>query len=205
MIDSNPSFSESVADECATELSQLLEAADDASAAGPPVEWIVLARYGQVPQVARFGGTGPVPARDVEIVVSTERGTEVAVVLQPLTVRGSLADAAQQLTGHMLRLLTAADRELVQQRRQADDQSFSAWLQRAESWKLQLQIVDLEHTLDDRLILYVLNDRGPETTRLALLAAAAGFGVIHVQPVSAEGIVPEKSGGGCGDCGCSTH
>ena len=205
MIDSNPSFSESVADECATELSQLLEAADDSSAAGPPVEWIVLARYGQVPQVARFGGTGPVPARDVEIVVSTERGTEVAVVLQPLTVRGSLADAAQQLTGHMLRLLTAADRELVQQRRQADDQSFSAWLQRAENWKLQLQIVDLEHTLDDRLILYVLNDRGPETTRLALLAAAAGFGVIHVQPVSAEGIVPEKSGGGCGDCGCSTH
>lgn len=205
MIDRNPAFSESVADDCATEVSQLLEAAEDVAAAGPPIEWIVLARYGQVPQVARFGGVGPVPARDAEIVVSTERGTEVAVVLQPLTIRGSLADAAQQLTGRMLRLLSAADRVAVQQRRRADDQSFAAWLQRAEGWKLQLQIVDLEHTLDDRLILYVLNDRGPETTRLALLAAAAGFGVIHVQPVSAEGIVPEKSGGGCGDCGCSTH
>lgn len=205
MIDRNMSFSEPVADECATELSQLLQADDDSSSAGPPIEWIVLARYGLVPQVARFGGVGPVPARDAEIVVTTERGTELAVVLQPLTVRGALTAAAEQLTGRMLRSLSADDRAAAQQRRQADDQSFAAWLQRAENWKLQLQIVDLEHTLDDRLILYVLNDRGPETTRLALLAAAAGFGVVHVQPVSAEGIVPEKSGGGCGDCGCSTH
>jgi hypothetical protein len=42
---------------------------------------------------------------------------------------------------------------------------------------------------------------------LALLGAAAGYGVVHVQPVSAEGIVQEKSGGGggCGGGGCSTH
>jgi len=205
MIDRNTQFSESAPDECAAELSQLLQEAEDSSETVQPLDWIVLARYGLVPQVARFGGTGPAPARDTEIVVTTERGTELAVVLQPLPVRGALTDEAPQLTGRMLRLLSAADRAAVQQRRQADEQSFASWLQRAETWKLQLQIVDLEHTLDDRLILYVLNDRGPETTRLALLAAAAGCGVIHVQPVSAEGLVPEKSGGGCGDCGCSTH
>jgi hypothetical protein len=205
MIDRNTAFSESAADECAAELSQLLQSAEDPSEGVQPLDWIVLARYGLVPQVARFGGTGPVPARDAEIVVTTERGTELAVVLQPLKVRGPLTEAAEQLTGRMLRLLSAEDRAAVQQRRSADEQAFASWLQRAETWKLQLQIVDLEHTMDDRLILYVLNDRGPETTRLALLAAAAGCGIVHVQPVSAEGLVPEKSGGGCGDCGCSAH
>ncbi|MFM7166538.1 MAG: hypothetical protein ACKO3T_14970, partial [Planctomycetaceae bacterium] len=198
MIDRNTAFSESAADECAAELSQLLQSAEDPSEGVQPLDWIVLARYGLVPQVARFGGTGPVPARDAEIVVTTERGTELAVVLQPLKVRGPLTEAAEQLTGRMLRLLSAEDRAAVQQRRSADEQAFASWLQRAETWKLQLQIVDLEHTMDDRLILYVLNDRGPETTRLALLAAAAGCGIVHVQPVSAEGLVPEKSGGGCG-------
>ena len=65
---------------------------------------------------------------------------------------------------------------------------------------MQLELIDIERTLDDRLVLYVLNDRSAETTRLALLAAAGGFGVIHVQPVSAEGVVQTGGGGGCGSC-----
>ncbi|MFO0976393.1 MAG: hypothetical protein U0996_08345 [Planctomycetaceae bacterium] len=64
-------------------------------------------------------------------------------------------------------------------------------------------MIDIERTLDRRLILYVLNEHDPETTRLALLAAAGGHGIIHVQPVTSDGIPPEKSKGGCGDCGCS--
>ena len=203
--------STSFTDSCSAELTELLEATEltgveqSGAAAADAVDWVVLARYGLVPQVARFGGTGEVPTRDQEIVVTTERGTEAAVVLQALTARATQGVTDQQLTGRVLRLMSSTDHLSVQQRRQAADQSFAAWMQRAAGWKLQLQIIDLEHTLDDRLILYVLNDRGPETTRLALLAAAAGYGVIHVQAVSAAGIVPEKSGGGCGDCGCSTH
>ena len=203
--------STSFTDSCSAELTELLEAAEltgaeqSGVAAADAVDSVVLARYGLVPQVARFGGTGEVPTRDQEIVVTTERGKEAAVVLQALTARATQGVTDQQLTGRVLRLMSSTDHLSVQQRRQAADQSFAAWMQRAAGWKLQLQIIDLEHTLDDRLILYVLNDRGPETTRLALLAAAAGHGVIHVQPVSAAGIVPEKSGGGCGDCGCSTH
>ena len=77
-------------------------------------------------------------------------------------------------------------------------------------WQLQLQLIDVERTLgDDHVILYVLNDQNAETTRLALLAAAAGFGIIHVQPVTADGIVNQTSGGcgsgGCGSGGCSSH
>ena len=82
----------------------------------------------------------------------------------------------------------------------AAEVSFPLWTTRVEKWKMQLELIDIERTLDDRLILYVLNDRSAETTRLALLAAAGGFGVIHVQPVSAEGVVQASGGGGCGSC-----
>ena len=70
-----------------------------------------------------------------------------------------------------------------------------------------MELLDLEWTLDrGKLVVYVLGGRGPDTTRLALLAAASGQASIEVQPVSTEGLVPlERSGGGCGSggCGCS--
>ena len=92
---------------------------------------------------------------------------------------------------------------LQQQQRAAAE--FAEWQQRITDWQLQLQLIDLEWTLDDqKVILYVLNDQNAETTRLALLAAAAGMGIVQVQPVSAEGVIPpEPKGGGCGSGGCS--
>ena len=86
---------------------------------------------------------------------------------------------------------------------------FSGWIRRLRTWQLQLELIDLEWTLDRRLILYVLNARGAETTRLALLAAAHGDGTVHVQPVNADGVVSASSGGsgcgsGCGSGGCHT-
>ncbi|MFN8705965.1 MAG: hypothetical protein ACK50J_04745, partial [Planctomyces sp.] len=79
-------------------------------------------------------------------------------------------------------------------------------------WKLELELIDLEITLDEKTVLYVLNDRNAETTRLALLAAATGRGIVIVQPVTADGVVPLGSGGGggcgsggCGSGGCGSH
>ena len=71
-------------------------------------------------------------------------------------------------------------------------------------WKLDLDLVDLEWTLDrQKLVLYVLGGRGPEATKLALQAAAAGLAVVEVQPVTADGPVPlPPAGGGCGSGGC---
>jgi cell fate regulator YaaT (PSP1 superfamily) len=170
-------------------------------------EWIALVRYGRVPQVARFGGNALRPDRDALVVVSTERGEELGAVLHVSAGPKTLVENEPGLTGQVQRLATDADSLRVAEQQQVLDDEFGTWMKRAAAWKLQLEIIDLEKTLDGRLILYVLNDRGPETTRLALLAAAAGYGVVHVQPVAAEGIVQEKSGGGggCGDCGCSTH
>lgn len=171
------------------------------------VETIVLVRYGRVPQVARFGcgHLSVVPERGDAVVVSTERGQECGTVLHLSPRNAALPDDELGLTGKLLRAATPADLQTAARLQSECDAAFGTWLQRAGQWQLQLQLIDLERTLDEHLILYVLNDRGPETTRLALLAAAAGHGVVHVQPASADGIVPEKKGGGCGDCGCSTH
>ena len=136
------------------------------------------------------------------MVVSTDRGEEIATILQtlPPDAKTSEGEVAQP-TGELLRMATADDLDCNVRNEQAAEISFAEWTTRAATWKLQLELIDIERTLDDRLILYVLNDRSAETTRLALLAAAGGFGVIHVQPVSAQGVVQESGGGGCGSCG----
>lgn len=166
-------------------------------------EFLVLARYGCVPQVARFAAWGDKPDRTSQIVVSTDRGQELAIVLQTLPPNAKTAEGEDATpTGEFLRIATDDDLARTLADQQAVEASFAEWTARAEKWKLQLELIDIERTLDDRLILYVLNDRSAETTRLALLAAAGGFGVIHVQPVTAEGVVQASGGGGgCGTCG----
>ena len=167
-------------------------------------EFLVLARYGRVPQVARFAAFGVRLQREFAVVVSTDRGEEIATVLQVLPAPKKVADEWDvNWTGEVLRLVSSEDLLLASTSARLAEDSFPKWLERACGWKLQLELVDVERTLDDRLILYVLNDRGAETTRLALLAAAAGFGVVHVQPVAADGIV-QATGGGCGSGGCGS-
>lgn len=167
-------------------------------------DFLVLARYGRVPQVARFSGFGKPIDRSTPIVVTTERGQELATVLQTLPVKTS-APESEGITGEVVRVASEEDLGLSNQLQQKSEAGFSNWLGKVAGWKLQLELIDTEYTLDDRLILYVLNDRGAETTRMALLAAAAGFGVVHVQPVSAEGIVQASGGGGCGSCSNHSH
>jgi cell fate regulator YaaT (PSP1 superfamily) len=82
---------------------------------------------------------------------------------------------------------------------------FEAWTNRIAQWKLNLQLVDLEWLIEPRkLVLYVLNERGPDCTKLALQAASQGLGIIEVQPIDAQGIIRLENTGGCGtgQCGC---
>lgn len=162
-------------------------------------DFLLLARYGRVPQVARFAGFGAMITRDQPVIVSTERGDELAICLQCLPAPKP-SDSAPALTGECLRHATPDDMNRSRQLTDRAESEFPTWLKRVADWKLQLELIDLEWTLDERLILYVLNERNAETTRFALLSAAAGLGIVHVQPVSTEGIVPAGGGGGCGSC-----
>jgi cell fate regulator YaaT (PSP1 superfamily) len=168
-------------------------------------ESLVLVRYGGVPEVARFTHRSDFGvSRGMRVVVATSRGQELGTVLE--TLRPSCEPGAQELTptGDVLRAATDADLARQRTQRAEAEQEYKAWETRIAGWNLDLQLIDLEWTLDrSKLILYVLNDRGPECAKLALQAAAAGLGVIEVQPVAVEGLVPrESSGGGCGSCGC---
>jgi hypothetical protein len=163
-----------------------------------PADYIALARYGRVPQVARFAGFGSAINRASQIVVSTDRGEEIALVLQ--VTENRKPETPEGMTGEVIRIATDTDLATAEKHEQTTEAAFPGWIERCGKWKLQLELIDLEMTLDSRLILYVLNDRGAETTRMALLAAAAGLGIVHVQPVAAEGIVQASGGGGCGSC-----
>ena len=171
---------------------------------------LVLARYGAIPQVARFGVSanqrqqiGTKLRHGAELVVETDRGPEIASVLDVLEAKIVAEDSA--VTGNVLRAATSSDTTQFQENRRIADQDFVGWQRSLEKWQLQLQLIDVEWTLDrEKVILYVLNGQDAETTRLALLAAAAGKGIIHVQPVASEGIVYSSQGQGCGSGSCNS-
>ena len=167
---------------------------------------IFLVRYGTVPEVARFvNASAEFPARGVEVVVETDRGLQMGSVLERL--KPGFDPAGESVTEFkILRAATESDLQSARDRIAECEEAYPQWCARISQWELNLELVDLEWTLDQqKLILYVLCDRGPDSTKLALPAAAGGFGVIEVQPVSSTGLVtiPQSScGSGGGGCGC---
>lgn len=174
---------------------------------------VALVRYGSIPEVARFevGAAGDL-RRGAAVVVETHRGLQLGTFLGSASVgaAGLSEDhsAADQVPRPLLRTATDDDLQAAAALKHEADALFDVWAGRIAEWQLGLELIDLEWTLDRmKLVLYVLNERGPDCTRLALQAAAGGYGLIEVQPVAAEGLVMQPSGGGggggCGSCGCS--
>lgn len=168
-----------------------------------------LVRYGVVPEVARCDlSSVPDVARGTEVVVETHRGLMIGRLLD--IVRPPVEpqrEAPPDPSFRALREATSEDLQRAADLAQKASGSFGDWHARIAKWNLELQLIDIEWTLDgDKQILYVLNDRGPECTKLALQAAAAGLGTVEVQPVSKDGLVTlPPTGGGCGSggsCGC---
>lgn len=165
----------------------------------------VLVRYGAIGEVARFGvETDQQIERNERVVIRTARGLEVGTLLESVGGKSNAeTDAAAGDDPAVLRVAGSDDETALQDQAAKRAAEFEAWQARIADWKVDLQLIDLEWTLDgEKLILYVLNDRGPACTTLALQAAAAGLGVIEVQPVDHEGPVQlELGGGGCGSGG----
>ncbi|MFK7820103.1 MAG: PSP1 C-terminal domain-containing protein [Planctomycetaceae bacterium] len=158
-----------------------------------------LVRYGRIPEVARFDlpdDSGIV--RGDMVVVETHRGLMLGEFLEEVPDADPDSDRST-----IVRKASAADTRAEETNRKAVEEDFGAWCDRIEKWNLDLQLVDLEWTLDgEKLIFYVLNERGPDCTKLALQAAAGGFGIIEVQPIDGDGLVElPPTGGGCGSGG----
>ena len=172
----------------------------------------ILVRYGTMPEVSRFDAEPIGPAsRGERVLVQTHRGLQLGEVLDP--VRTSLrdptfipdtnADTTPPPLSPVVRRASEEDVAMAQALKSEAEQAFDDWQQRITDWNLELELIDLEWTFDrQKLILYVLNERGPDCTKLALQVAAAGLGIVDVQPVDAEGLVSvPPTGGGCGSCG----
>lgn len=171
-----------------------------------------LIRYGAIPEVARCRSAAgqPACARGAAVVIRSHRGLQLGTVVEavrPAAVNGGDSHSAAEIddSAPFTVVRPASVDDLHQQRelKSAADGEFGDWVDRIRQWNIDVQLVDLEWTLDhSKRVLYVLNERGPECTKLAIQAAAAGLGIIEVQPVSSEGLVSQPSGGGCGTCGC---
>lgn len=168
-----------------------------------------LVRYGVVPEVARFAFHGDSTlSRGDRVVVDSHRGLQLGTVLERLKATTKLDP--KELDSRIERLANSIDLADHQSLTRECEDAFADWCTRIVQWDLKIELIDLEWTLDrQKLILYVLCERGPDSTKLALQAAAAGLGIIEVQPVSAEGPIQiAPSGGSCGSgegggCGCS--
>lgn len=167
---------------------------------------VYLVRYGAVPEVARFVAEQSLPAsRGATVVVRTHRGLQLGTLLEEVRLT---ADA--EASFELLRPAAGGDLAAARENSRHAEADFLDFSRRILQWGLELELIDVERTLDgEKRILYVLSDRGPDTTKLALQAAAAGLGIVEVQPVSAEGpVVLPAEGGGCGTggggggCGC---
>lgn len=161
--------------------------------------WLI--RYGAIPEVARFSVHADLEfRRGARVVVRSPRGLEMGLVLQ-----AAPSSSIEENDLQVDRIATADDEAAYARNAEECRASFGAWQQRLREWKLDLELIDLEWTLDrDKLIFYVLSGRGPETTKLAIFAATIGYARVEVQPVGAAGLVPISGGGGCGcgDGGC---
>jgi len=167
---------------------------------------LYLLRIGACGETVRcLGIDQPAFKRGDEVVLQTDRGKMLARVMQHLPER--INSTSEEVTEQSQILRSASEYDLQQQQKlkQKAEHDFLPWKERIQEWQVDVELIDLEWTLDgEKLILYVLNSRGPECTKLAIQAAAEGLGVIDVVPVSATGIeAPVKSGCGCGSGGCS--
>ena len=166
----------------------------------------LLIRYGMIPEVARFRcNLDGELARGVKVVVRTHRGLQLGTMLDTARVSQETADAADNSPEwDVIRIASADDEQTFAQHQDECNQEFSVWRERLTGWKLNLELVELEWTLDrENLILYVLNDNGPECAKLAVYAAVEGWLNLAVQPVNAGGPVAATAAGSCGS-GCSS-
>ena len=163
---------------------------------------VVLVRYGAIPEVARFSCTVDCTRGD-RVVVETHRGRLLGDVLSTVAPSVEPDTDEPDPSGQVIRQAEPDDRIDEHAAGTAAASSFADWTSRIAEWNIEVELLEVEHSLDrTKTTLYVLCGRDAETTKLALQAAAAGLGIIDVQPVTADGVVPPApSGGGCGSCG----
>src|SRR4051794_27282664 len=109
---------------------------------------IFLVRYGTVPDVARvINNSTELPERGVSAVIETDRGLQLGIVLEQLKDSFD-PQQGSETEFQLLRTATNDDLNAARERTIECELAFSEWCARILQWGLNLELVDLEWTLD---------------------------------------------------------
>jgi cell fate regulator YaaT (PSP1 superfamily) len=153
-----------------------------------------------------FSAREPLP-RGSEVIARTVRGLEHGTVLGPATPAATtqLRDAER---GEVIRLLTAEDRQRLDQLRLRMRQEYAIAQRLVAEHRLQMQLVDIEHLFgDERIVLYFLAEKRIDFRELVRSLARELQCRIELRQI---GVRDEaKLLADYGDCGkpvcCNTH
>jgi len=165
-------------------------------------------RYGATRSMAEFGGKGRDYARNMQVIVRTDRGVEVGEVLCAASerTRGFLGESEPK--GSILREVNEQDRQKIDELKLLERDEFSGCTELIAQHKLLMQLVDVEHLFGgERLLFYYLSENRVDFREL--VKALAGKFRVRIE-MRQIGVRDEaKLLADYGDCGkpvcCNTH
>jgi cell fate regulator YaaT (PSP1 superfamily) len=166
-------------------------------------------RYGATRFIGEFGCKGRDNyARNIQVILRTDRGVEVGEVLSPASDRTREYLGVTESKGHILREATDQDRQKLDELRTNERQEFVGCAELIAQHKLPMQLVDVEHLFGgERLLFYYLSESRVDFREL--VKALAGRFRVRIE-MRQIGVRDEsKLLADYGDCGkpvcCNTH
>lgn len=182
---------------------------DDAALVTADVPSAYVVRYGRMRLVAEFTTRGNDSLdRGAEVIVRTSRGTEWGEVLCPANSRTRDYLSASEPEGRVLRRVSQADRDALEQTHQSERDAFTGGSELVAESRLIMQVVDVEWLFGgERLIFYYLAEQRVDFRELVKQMAKRFRTRIEMRQI---GIRDEaKLLADYGDCGkpvcCNTH
>ncbi len=165
-------------------------------------------RYGATRSMAEFNAKGREYARNMHVVLRTDRGVEVGEVLCPAGDRTREFLGVSEPKGSILREVNDQDRQKIDELKLLERDEFRGCQELITQHKLQMQLVDVEHLFGgERLLFYYLSENRVDFRDLVKSLAGKFRVRIEMRQI---GVRDEaKLLADYGDCGkpvcCNTH
>lgn len=174
----------------------------------PPPQARYIVRHGAMRWLGEFeAAPNAIFERGTQAIIRTQRGLEVGDVLCPSSPR-AIEMIAEPTGGQILRPLSDADRQRLEQIRRDSPGEFERAKAHVAQLRLQMQMVDLEHLFGgERIVFYFLAEKRVDFRELVKVLAREFQTRIELRQI---GVRDEaKLLADYGDCGkpvcCNTH
>jgi cell fate regulator YaaT (PSP1 superfamily) len=168
-----------------------------------------IVRYGSTHNIADFSARGSKQfSRNCKVIIRTNRGVEWGTVLCPASEKTQEYLGKSDVGGKILRDVSDEDRSKLDRLHKSERQEFDGCCDMIKQYKLQMQLVDIEHLFGgERLIFYYLAEKRVDFRELVKSLAKQFRTRIEMRQI---GVRDEaKLLADYGDCGkpvcCNTH